>query len=163
MNKVIKNNGVKVELVGEIYENKKDCLWYGGTVAKISYKDAEMILAAIGDVRGDVFKDGKHLASFKDKRNNGEFAHTIASYIPEIDTDEKLKECLNRDSIADDTKKEKSIEIRLENNNWWEVIIYHNGECIDGYVIDCTDNLDEAIEHTIENIDYIYNEYCNDI
>lgn len=160
MKEIIKNKDVKVELVGKIYEDKKDCLWYGGTVAKINYKDAEILLAAIGDVRGDIFKDGEYLTSFKDKRNSGDFAHVISDYLPEVNTDEKLTKHLNRDLTESEISEKKATVIRLENNNWWEAIVYHQGECIDSYVIDCTDNLDEAIENTLENIDYIYDEYC---
>ena len=153
----MKNN---VKFIQDLYENKKDCLWYSGDVAVVEYKNAKFYISAQGDVVGTVYKDGIELRRFKDKSHRGDFAHVIDSYIPEINNDKRLHELLNSDLSEDEIAEKKLSAIVLTNNNWWEVFIDVNGETYpNSYSIDFTDNFDEALEHVIENLDYIYNEY----
>lgn len=157
----ISNKDVRVDYVGELYSDKRNCIWYGGSVANIYYKDVKLVLAAIGDVRGDIYKDGEYLTSFKDKRNYGDFAHVINGYLPEIDSDEKLLKILNNELTEEEIKRNHLTAIMLDNNNWWEVLIFRDADCIDSYIVDSTDNLDEAMQKTIDNIEEIYSEYCS--
>lgn len=152
---------VEVKYIGDIYEHKKDCLWYGGDVASITYKNAEFILAAKGCVIGTLYKDGSELRRFKDKRESGDFAHIINSYMPEVNTDSKLKALLNSDLSEDYINANKLSAIVLENNNWWEVfIMLDNEDTCHSYTIDFTDNLDEAVQSIINNAEEIYSNYC---
>lgn len=154
------NTTIKYEM--EPYENKKDCLWYGGLVARVEHKDAIFDIAAIGDVRGHIYKDGEFLTSFKDKGNCGNFAHVMRDYLPEIDTDEKLRNILDSDISEDDINKGKLTVVKLENNNWWEVIIYKDRDCVDSYVVDSTDDFDEALKMLLDEIEDLYQNYCVD-
>lgn len=154
-------NHFTIKLLEEVYDNKKHCLWYGGDIAVITYKDAKIILSAQGDVVGNIYQNGEEITRFKDKNNRGNFACEVASYLPEIDTDEKLIEMLQYDMSESEIINNKLNAINLRNNNWWEVFMEVNGESTnDSFVIDFTDNLDDAIKHITDNLESIYTEFC---
>lgn len=151
------NDDVKIEFVEGIYAYKKDVLWYGGLVCKVIYKDLTFSIIANGDVRGVIYKDGNELTTFKDKSNNGNFYHVVNSYLPEIKTDEQLQLLLNSDLSFAEIQDKKLTAIVLDNNNWWEALVYkNNNKFIDSFTIDISDNIDECIDYIINEKDNLY-------
>lgn len=162
MNNLNENSkeNIRVEYVENLYTNKKNCLWYGGSIANVYYKDARFLITANGDVSGDIYEDGEFLVSFKDKRNQGNFAHVIKEYLPEINSDEKLLEIINEEYTTEAIKTKKITTIDLFNNNWIEVLIFKNDEFIDDFLIDSTDDIEEAVKLVSDEVEDIYNDYC---
>lgn len=161
---LVNSNDVKIEFVGNLYESKKDCLWYGGLVCVITYKDISFSILANGDVRGSVYKDGEEVARIKDKSNNGVFYDVITSYLPEVNTDEKLQAILNSDLSSEEIQDKKLTAIVLDNNNWWEAVVEkvsseYDTEFIDSFTIDISDNIDECINYILNEKDNLYTHF----
>lgn len=166
--KLITNNNLKtaigdlqIEFIENVYENKKDVLWYGGLVCEISYKDISFQIEANGDVIGTIYKDGEELISFKDKYNNGEFRYVLDSYLPEVETDIQIHSLIDCELTESEIKEKKLTAIVLYDNNWWEVSVYKNNskemEYVDSFVIDFSDDIYECIDYIVNEKDNLYN------
>lgn len=125
-----------------IDEKHLDCLWYGGRVAEMAYKDYLFTLGAYGDVRATLLDDNNNeVVEVRDKSNNGRFYEEMRSY------------------IADDSELWKLYQegrLVFENNNWWEVLI----DAPDGTQHDlgwvCNDdNLIEALREMLDGMDEV--------
>lgn len=152
----------KVEYLEKLYTNKKNCLWYGGSIANVYYKDVRFLIAANGDVSGDIYENGEFVVSFKDKRNQGNFAYVVKDYLPDVDSDEKLLEIINEEYTTEDIKTKKITTIDLFNNNWIEVLIFKNNEFVNDFLLEDTDDIEEAVKLVCDEVENIYNEYCLD-
>lgn len=114
MEVLIDDHKARVILRETIEEGKNDSIWYGGTIADIYYKGYNFVVAAIGDVRADIYRilpDGNKelLDEVNDKNNSGEMNGCIESY---IHNDEELYNALYYDIGP--------YRIELQNNNWFE-------------------------------------------
>ena len=110
-----KRLGVKLIFHQEYFKpNQLNCLWHGGTIAKIIVsKELEIELNAYGDVRATLYdENGRELAYSKDESNTGAFTDNMYPYLT---TDKQLRVALEKDLL------------KLDNNNWIEY---------DGYVLD---------------------------
>lgn len=150
----------RVEYLENLYTNKKNSLWYGGHIANVYYKDVRFLIAVYGDVCGDIYENGEFLISFKDKRNQGNFAYVVKDYLPEINSDDKLLEIINETYTVEDIKNKKITTINLFNNNWIEVLIFKNNNLIDDFMLEDTDDVEEAVKMVFDEAENIYNEYC---
>lgn len=150
----IKINGVDGNIL-EITENdvinleKQHSLWYGGTVITVDYGCYSIVLAAIGDIICDLNQKSKTdelltIETVKDKRNGGAF-HTVMS--KHIKDDKELQSILNYEN--------DKYTLDMQNSNWWEVLIYKNGESIEiDYILD-DDLLVDALLNMIKSLDEI--------
>ncbi len=134
-----------VEMIDTKHQNN---LWYGGDVAEIKYKNHRLIIAAIGDVRVEVYDENDEYVGYvKDKSNAGTFYSEFRHFIRD---DKHLGELIRNNHII------------FDNNNWWECFMY----LPDGTFVDMMMNLDadfisEAILEVAEVMDEIL-EYGKD-
>lgn len=157
-----KNLDIKISLdPNDLYPERLDCIWYGGFIGSISYKDYEISIHATGDVRARLYKNGKEIAFVKDRGENGRFYDEFNSF---ISSDKELYDAFTNNS------SDKGICLELDNNNWLEFRVYNikTASYLDfaifSNIID-TNNVLEAfnnIKDYIEMInDYERNEYIN--
>lgn len=144
---------MKINYLQEILDNRKSHFWYSGDVVEIIYSEnIKFIISAVGDVIGNLYKDGECIKSFKDKYNRGAFLEEAQNYIKD---DDELSQYATfnivDDSYIDYCKNDKYI-IQFDNNNWWEVFAFVDNEYVD--MMHCLDSsiLEEAIEETISQI-----------
>ena len=148
-----KAQGIEIELLQNLDEDRLDCLWYGGDLVRATRGNYVLIIGAYGDVRVYLRdkEDGHEITYVKDKSNWGRFYEENASYIK---NDEELWK------LIDDG------HIELIDNNWLEWRIYDKTN--DKYIgPDCFDNIYECnllealeVEDINATIDYAieYNE-----
>lgn len=125
-----------IEFQQEIVSGKCNCLWYGGDIVTITYKDIVYHIAAVGDVIASLqAKDDLHeLARVKDKSNNGIFMDEMRGYIKD---DARLDRLLQ----GNDPKN----VLNIESGNWLEVYTENEqGEWCDA--LDSDSILDGIIE-----------------
>ena len=156
-------SGIELEIIEFLDENHLNCLWYGGKVAKIKYKNYIFSLEAIGDVKCSLFdKNNNEIARLKDKNNMGNF-YTVMS--PYLKSDEDLSAAYNAGNLGV-IKPDNDVYLDFEDNNWFEIFVTSpNGEFHDLMLVcESSDNLDEAIKETIDSMDEIikYLEEDND-
>lgn len=100
-------------------ESHLDCLWYGGEVARIEYRNYKIVIGAYGDIECEGRINGKEIY-FKDRNNSG----SAFSEIGAIVNDNKLHELLE--------SNDPDNYLRLKEGNWFEVdLINPKGKWID--------------------------------
>lgn len=152
--------GMNVEFFEEIENGKEFSLWYGGSVASIKYKNVDFIIAANGDVSGDIYEDGQLLTSFKDRGNQSSFYGIVLDYLKgKVSTDDDLDEWITRDFVTEETLRDKSNCIYLDYSNWWEIYIRYEGEIIDIQYDFGSEKISEVVEEAIKIIPKLYEEY----
>lgn len=134
----------------ELFNHRRlNCLWYGGGLATIKVSDTFKVeLNIYGDVRAELTdKNGRELASVRDKNNGGAFSEYMQSYLK---TDNGLSAAV------------KSGRLTLENNNWIEYdgVVKENEADSTGVFIDlgmiCDNILDDDILSAIDQaLDFI--------
>lgn len=131
--------------------NRLNCLWYGGDIATIVYKDTTIELNAYGDIRATLYEIGgenpkNELCFVKDKNNCGRFYDDMQSYIQD---DDELQAAIDNGRLV------------LDNNNWIEYDGNIDGKFIDlGMIIDniLDDSILLAIEQVLDSLDDIVEE-----
>ena len=105
---------------------RRRALWYGGTIATITYNGTVIDIVANGDVRCTLNRNGDVAAEVKDTGNNGTFLGVMSQF---IENDEKLDYVIF------------SGELAIEDNNWFEAFISPEGSsvCERSVVIDDDD------------------------
>lgn len=135
-----------LHIMQDILSDYQDSLWYGGRVASINYKGAEITIAAYGDVICDLVdrKSGKSVAYVKDKSNSGSFYHEIVS---KVKGDNELRD------IVRGTHPKYTLD--LDCGNWWEVI----GEYEEEYYelgISESESIMDVIMETLDSLEDDY-------
>jgi ABC-type cobalt transport system substrate-binding protein len=149
--KDIKAGDFEIEFKQSISLKQLHCLWYGGGVVDIKYKNYIFHIEAIGDVIGDLYsKNGDEwLCRFKDKRNGGCFCDFVRPY---FNTDKELNSAKDGEH--------RLYRLQVDYNNWWECLV----EDPQGKIHDLMWNLDnddlfDAIGEVLgildEMIDYV--------
>jgi len=128
-----KKHGVEISFDREVIRDAKhlDCIWYGGPVGHIKYKDYKIEIGAYGDICIGGAIDGEDVY-FKDKHNYGRFFEEFGGKL-----DDKLFYQLL------DSPTEKNF-LNLENSNWFEVDLYDP----DGNWVDLC-GMDNVLENNI--------------
>lgn len=155
---------LNVEIESKRYEDKKHdyCYWYGGFVANVKASSGEYRIYARGQIRcdliakkgfkdeyGNEYKEGKILATIKDKNEDGIFMNEMSYFIKD---DSELSEILQG--------KHELYELKIENNNWFNLEFYNReGEFEYDYDLESI-RLDDAIEEVKE---IIWNQNKNNI
>lgn len=142
-----KEQGIEIEILQWIDENRTDCLWYGGDIAKATRGNHVLIFGAYGDVRVHLNgEDGHEITYVKDKGNQGRFYDENHLYIK---NDEELHGLIDNG------------QLELVDNNWIEWRVYDKSA--DKYIgPDCMDNIYDScnvldcleVEDIIATIDY---------
>lgn len=130
-----KKYGVSIQFSPDKLRDEKhlDCIWYGGEVGKITYRDYQIVIGAYGEIRlyGRINGEDIH---FVGKNNVGEAYREFGNILD----DESLYKLL--DSNDPDN------QLTLGNNNWFEVdLISPDGKFIDLFGMDnvlCNNILD---------------------
>lgn len=136
---------IELEIINFIDNDHKDCLWYGGPVAEVKYKDFLFSLEARGDVNCTLFdKNNNELGYVKDRNNAGRFRDEMAH-------------CLANDAELHKAKKEGLLI--FENNNWFEVFVRTpNMEWQQTTWLSESDDLEECVLEMIETMDEMIEE-----
>ena len=139
--------GVEIFLDKEDIRDEKhlNCLWYGGEIGKIKYRDYEIVISAYGDICLGGIIDGKEV-HFVSKLNDG----AAFSELGKMLDDESLETLINSD--------DSNNYLVYENNNWFEVdLIGPNGTWIDLSHADnvLSNNILECFEDVSEYFEYV--------
>ncbi len=149
-NKAAEKIGAKVEVLANFIDDEHlDCFWYGGSLAKITFKNGWAVLFEVnGEVRLHGIDDNGVDIEYVNKRNNGARYDDVFT---QIANDDRLY------ALAD------SGQIEFGNNNWVEYnFIDPNGAFHDiGFCTDnvCSDNVLDAIDG-FEELESAVEEYA---
>ena len=139
---------ILVEFTDTTMPKKHDCLWYGGEVAVIHYRQHRFILSAIGDVYANLLdkQDGdRSIFYVKDKNNSGYLADEPYPYIK---TDKEL--------VAAIDGSHRRYHLVLDHNNWWECFLMDpEGEFHDMMLALDSNDIFDAIAEIIAACDEI--------
>jgi hypothetical protein len=133
-------------------ENRQDCLWYGGTIGTITYKEFEIFVSVYGDVNGTYYENGEMKEYVKDKNNSEVLVDLLGSYIKD---DKELEEVVKYEFINNETLKENKKVLFLQNNNWIETEIFDNKN--DRWVASGLESIfeeDDDVLSPFENLNY---------
>lgn len=143
---------IKLNIEDYIDEQHKRCIWYGGVVATVEYKDHVFWLEAHGDVSVASYAEGDSDEvefDYSNKNNTGAYCNS-----------EALEFFVNDAHFDELSQAERLV---WQNNNWFEILV----ETPDGVKSDfgldgvCdSDFLDECIEEMILTMDDMLN-YIN--
>lgn len=140
---------INLEVQSFIDEEHKRCVWYGGVVATVEYKEHVFWLEAHGDVSVTWYP----LPGFDDDEYEYFNKHNSGAY----SDSEALKHFINDEHVTTLTQADRLV---WQNNNWFEVLV----ETPDGVKSDfglngvCdSDFLDECIEEMILTMDDMLN------
>lgn len=134
---IANEQGIEIELLQQLHENRLDCVWYGGDLFKITKGNYELIVGAYGDVRALLEdKEGERTSYVRDRGNWGRFYDEMS---PHIANDNELYELID------------SGLLNLDDSNWLEWRVYDKTQetyigpsCFDNIydsnnVLDCLD------------------------
>lgn len=149
--------GVKIEIINMIDKDHLDCIWYGGEVGRIIYKDYSIVISAAGEIRLSGKINGEEVR-FVDKNNYGRLYEDLA--IDYNIDDEKFYALL--DGYPDSFKGDENNYLEFGNNNWFEFdLISPEGEWIDlcdadnvleNNLLDCFEGIEWYLEYVEEEI-----------
>lgn len=116
--------------------DRKNSMWYGGTVARLEVGPYWFDLVANGDVVAELWEDDETLlAKVKDREGLGTFYGVMRAH---IQSDEALQSLQHR-MIGG---------LIVDCNNWWEIFAYCNSRLVES--VACGSELyDEAIKEMI--------------
>lgn len=136
---------IELEIIKFIDNDHKDCLWYGGPVAEVKYKEYLFSLEARGDVNCTLFdKNNNELGYVKDRNNAGSFRYEMAH-------------CLSNDAELSKAKNDGLLV--LENNNWFEIFVRTPSmDWQQATWVSESDNLEECVLEMIETMDEMIEE-----
>lgn len=145
--------GVEIFLDREDIRDEKhlNCLWYGGEIGKIKYRDYEIVISAYGDVCLGGIIDGKEV-HFVSKLNDG----TAFSELGNMFDDESVEKLIY--------SHDSNNYLVYEDKNWFEVdLIGPNGTWIDLSYADnvLDDNILKCFEDVSEYFEYVDMEIAN--
>ena len=148
---------VKIEIVNMIDKDHLDCIWYGGEVGRIIYKNYSIVILAAGEIRLSGKINGEEVR-FVDKNNYGRLYEDLA--IDYNIDDEKFYALL--DGYLDSFKGDENNYLEFGNNNWFEFdLISPEGEWIDlcdadnvleNNLLDCFEGIEWYLEYVEEEI-----------
>lgn len=138
-----------VDMMQEIHVNQLSSLWYGGEVAQISFANhvgAYLSICADGQVYATLTKGKNEDVIFEssDKYGRGYF-HGIEQYLP---NDAAVEKATNGTY--------KGYHLRLDNNNWWSVVLILDGEVIDLDLICDDDDIPTCIASIVNDREDLY-------
>ncbi len=143
--KKAKAMGAKVMWCQDIIDEKHlNCLWYGGRICEILYKQWVFILGAYGDIRVSVCDSHTDdvIADLVNKNNDGGIREIMRVI---KDDDELVKLCCGMDPDR---------YITFENNNWLEVLVdAPDGTQYDTGWVPNDDDIPSALEEVLDNMD----------
>ena len=134
----------KIEIYFEqkIANGKCNCLWYGGNMVTIIYKDYSFFIDVLGDVIVSLqAKDDLHeIARVKDKSNSGIFMDEMSGY---IEDDIRLGLLI--------ANKDPEYILNIDNNNWFEIGVQNNKN-EEGFGYGTVLNADSVLEAVVETV-----------
>lgn len=143
---------IEINISDIIDKDHLDCIWYGGEVGTIKYKNYTIVIGAYGDIRLSGKINGEDIYVV-DKNNGGEVYNSLGHLLD----DDKLKQLLS--PMSEDFDKDNYLEFK--DNNWFEVdLISPEGKWID---LSGSDNvLDDNLLDCFTGIE-TYFEYVDNI
>lgn len=126
-----------------IDDEHKNCIWYGGTVATVEYKNHVFWLTANGDVSVTWLPQ----AGFDDD----EYDYTNKNGSGAYNTGDALEHFVNDVHLAE---LDEAGRLAWQNNNWFEILVETpDGEMHDMMSVCNTDDMEKCILEMIENMD----------
>lgn len=125
--------------------NRLDCLWYDGLVAKIYSDKGEFCIFARGQIRAKLFskdENGEVIEHAYVKGSGISFYQEMSEYIK---NDEELVKIINNEH--------KTYQLEFDNNNWLEVDLLNNeGEYEELDIVLDSGSLNDAVKEVIKMI-----------
>lgn len=141
-----------------IFDGCESSIWYNGFVGSMNFDEFELRMYAVGNIRGQLFKDYEEVLEL----NSDDVSNELKKY---IDDDNELQSLIEYMAFDQETLRERNGNaFFVSESNWLTARLINNstGEVICDDIILDSDNIMDVLQNKDILFDYIFSEkYSN--